>query len=96
MHPDTLAVHAAPPDPHSGEVAPPLRLSTTFARDEQNVLLGGHNYIRESNPTQELLEAALATLEGGEAALAFAAIGWGWGGSWSRAKDYQHFSSTGR
>jgi len=27
---------------------------------------------------------------------AFAAIGWGWGGHWSSAKDYQHFSSTGR
>ncbi|MBA9002256.1 M15 family metallopeptidase [Thermomonospora cellulosilytica] len=27
---------------------------------------------------------------------AFAAIGWGWGGTWSGTKDYQHFSSTGR
>jgi hypothetical protein len=27
---------------------------------------------------------------------AFAKIGWGWGGDWSGAKDYQHFSSTGR
>jgi hypothetical protein len=27
---------------------------------------------------------------------AFASIGWGWGGHWSSAKDYQHFSSTGR
>jgi hypothetical protein len=27
---------------------------------------------------------------------AFASIGWGWGGSWSGAKDYQHFSSNGR
>jgi hypothetical protein len=27
---------------------------------------------------------------------AFDAIGWGWGGRWSGAKDYQHFSSTGR
>ena len=26
---------------------------------------------------------------------AFASIGWGWGGSWSGAKDYQHFSSNG-
>jgi hypothetical protein len=26
---------------------------------------------------------------------AFAAIGWGWGGTWPGAKDYQHFSSTG-
>ncbi|MBO3745960.1 M15 family metallopeptidase [Streptosporangiaceae bacterium NEAU-GS5] len=27
---------------------------------------------------------------------AFSAIGWGWGGSWSGARDYQHFSSSGR
>jgi D-alanyl-D-alanine carboxypeptidase-like protein len=26
---------------------------------------------------------------------AFHRIGWGWGGSWSGAKDYQHFSATG-
>jgi len=27
---------------------------------------------------------------------ALADIGWSWGGDWSSAKDYQHFSSTGR
>jgi D-alanyl-D-alanine carboxypeptidase len=27
---------------------------------------------------------------------AFAAIGWGWGGTWSGAKDYQHFSASAR
>ena len=27
---------------------------------------------------------------------AFAAIGWSWGGEWSSAKDYQHFSANGR
>ena len=27
---------------------------------------------------------------------AFATAGWQWGGSWTGAKDYQHFSSTGR
>ncbi|TDC59561.1 M15 family peptidase [Actinomadura sp. GC306] len=27
---------------------------------------------------------------------AFDSIGWGWGGEWTGAKDYQHFSSTGR
>ncbi|QXC62170.1 M15 family metallopeptidase [Aquihabitans sp. G128] len=26
---------------------------------------------------------------------AFAAIGWGWGGSWSSTKDHQHFSASG-
>ena len=27
---------------------------------------------------------------------AFAGIGWRWGGNWTRFKDYQHFSATGR
>lgn len=27
---------------------------------------------------------------------AFATIGWGWGGGWSGARDFQHFSSSGR
>lgn len=27
---------------------------------------------------------------------AFARIGWGWGGSWSSLKDFQHFSANGR
>ena len=27
---------------------------------------------------------------------AFADIGWGWGGDWSKAKDWQHFSASGR
>jgi putative cell wall-binding protein len=27
---------------------------------------------------------------------AFDAIGWGWGGDWSSAKDYMHFSASGR
>jgi hypothetical protein len=26
---------------------------------------------------------------------AFQSIGWGWGGTWTGTKDYQHFSSTG-
>jgi hypothetical protein len=32
---------------------------------------------------------------GGTLVSAFAARGWGWGGLWSGAKDYQHFSATG-
>ena len=33
---------------------------------------------------------------GGVLVEAFRAIGWGWGGSWSGVKDYQHFSASGR
>jgi cystathionine gamma-synthase len=70
---ETLVVHAGHgPDPDSGAVAPPLHLSTTYARDPEGVPLAGHSYIREGNPTQSLLEEALAPLEGGERALVFA------------------------
>jgi hypothetical protein len=34
--------------------------------------------------------------EGDKVFRAFASIGWGWGGNWSGARDYQHFSSSGR
>ena len=34
--------------------------------------------------------------EGHALVRAFDAIGWGWGGRWSGAKDYQHFSASGR
>jgi hypothetical protein len=27
---------------------------------------------------------------------AFAAAGWAWGGAWRGARDYQHFSASGR
>jgi cystathionine gamma-synthase len=70
---ETRAVHAGQRiDPATGSVAPPIHLSTTFARDAEGTPLGGHTYIRESNPNQDQLEAALASLEGGEAALVFA------------------------
>ncbi len=34
--------------------------------------------------------------EGGVLVESFRAAGWGWGGTWSGTKDYQHFSATGR
>jgi cystathionine beta-lyase/cystathionine gamma-synthase len=72
MRIETVAVHAAfSVEPSTGAVAPPIHLSTTFGRDEAGRPLAGHTYVRESNPTQDLLEEALARLEGGEAALAF-------------------------
>lgn len=69
----TRVVHAGQrTDSKTGSVAPPIYLSTNFARDPAGTPPGGHTYIRESNPGQEQLEAALAPLEGGEAALVFA------------------------
>ena len=70
---ETRAVHAGlSVDENTGAIAPPIHLSTTFGRDEASRPIGGHTYIRESNPNQERLEQAVADLEGGEAGLAFA------------------------
>lgn len=35
-------------------------------------------------------------VESGVLVRAFEAVGWGWGGRWRSAKDYQHFSTSGR
>ena len=35
-------------------------------------------------------------VEGSPVVGAFDRLGWGWGGRWRSAKDYQHFSTTGR
>ena len=73
MRIETIAVHAgSEPDPTTGAVAPPIHLSTTFEHGPAGEHTHGYLYIRESNPTQTRLETALAALEGGEAALAFA------------------------
>lgn len=70
---ETLAVHAAgDPDSQTGAIAPPVHLSTTFEHGPAGERRAGHLYIRESNPTQSRLEEALALVEGGQAALAFA------------------------
>jgi cystathionine gamma-synthase len=70
---ETLAIHAGRRrDRETGAVAPPIHLSTTFERDEANELSGATQYIREGNPTQSVLEEAMARLEGGQDALAFA------------------------
>jgi len=69
---ETRAVHAGgEPDETTGAIAPPIHLSTTFAHGPAGEPQGGHIYIRESNPTQDRLEKALAALDGGEAALHF-------------------------
>ncbi len=73
MRLETLAVHAgAQIDPETGAVSPPIHLSTTFEHPADAALNTGYVYGRYGNPTQDRLEAALAALEGGESAFAFA------------------------
>lgn len=70
---ETILIHAGGErDSATGSVAPPIHLSTTFEHGPEAERLHGYMYIREGNPTQARLEAALAAIEGGEAALVFA------------------------
>lgn len=69
---ETIAVHAgAEIDSATGALSPPLHLSTTFEHGPAAEAIHGFMYIREKNPTQSRLEAALRELEGGTCALVF-------------------------
>jgi len=73
MNFETLAVHGGGQhDEETGAIAPPLHLSTTFARGADGAPLHGFGYIRDSNPTGDRCEKLLALMEGGERALTFA------------------------
>jgi cystathionine gamma-synthase len=70
---ETIAIHTGgEPDEETGAIAPPLHLSTTFELTADSQQFKGYRYARESNPTQTRLEAALAAMDGGAGALAFA------------------------
>jgi cystathionine beta-lyase/cystathionine gamma-synthase len=72
LHLETLAVHAGvEPDPATGAVMTPIYQTSTYAQDD----IGrhkGYDYSRTDNPTRTALQQALAALEGGAYALAFA------------------------
>ena len=70
---ETLAVHAGrEPDPATGALREPIQLSTTFERAADGTYPRGHYYSRASNPNRGSLERALAALEDGADAIAFA------------------------
>jgi len=71
--PETLAVHLGlGPDPATGALVPPLHLATTFERAADGGYPRGFVYGRIDNPTRAALERAVALLEGGREAAAFA------------------------
>ena len=74
MYFETKAVHAGgQTDETTGALSPPIHLSTTFERNaDDGSPTHGYSYIRDHNPTQTRLEAALAAIDSGEGALAFA------------------------
>jgi D-alanyl-D-alanine carboxypeptidase len=49
----------------------------------------GEPYVDRSQQKKGMIHADDSTVR------AFQRAGWGWGGYWSSAKDYQHFSATG-
>lgn len=68
---ETRAIHAGQdPDPATGAVVPPIHLATTFAQHEPGKAT--FEYSRSDNPTRQVLEAAVASLEGAAHGFAFA------------------------
>jgi methionine-gamma-lyase len=77
---ETRAIHEGyDPMDHDGALTPPIHFSSTFAFPDSATGAArfggeapGYIYTRIANPTLDLLERRLASLEGGEAALAAA------------------------
>ena len=68
MHFATKAIHLGQePDPRTGAVTPPIYMTSTYSRKEQDA----YAYARGQNPTRENLQAAVAGLEDARFALAF-------------------------
>jgi len=68
----TRVIHGGQhPDPLTGAVMPPIYATSTYVQSSPGVHQG-YDYSRTRNPTRDALQAALANLEGGAAAFAFA------------------------
>ena len=69
----SLAVQAmGTVEPVTKAIVPPIHLSTTFVRDEDNAYRSGFSYARPDNATTREAEAVIAMLEEAQAALLFA------------------------
>lgn len=71
---ETRAIHVGQePDPRTGAVIVPIYQTSTYAQDGVGgTREGDYEYSRTANPTRTALEQALAALESGKHALAFA------------------------
>jgi cystathionine gamma-lyase len=68
----TRVIHGGQhPDPSTGAVMPPIYATSTYVQSSPGVHKG-FDYSRTRNPTRDALQAAVADLEGGSAAFAFA------------------------
>ncbi len=68
----TNAVHAGAERDATGAIVPPLYLSNNYEHHPNGELINGFVYALYDNPIQRRLEEALAVLDGGARALAFA------------------------
>ena len=72
-HPQTLAAQAMGwIDPQTRAITPPIHVSSTYLRDEDNQYRSGRVYARDNNPAFDQAEALLCALERGHQALLFA------------------------
>jgi len=60
----TRAIHAGQPDTATGDVIPPIHLTTVFNYAAPGETIAGYEYIRYGNPTRTALEACIGSLEG--------------------------------
>ena len=68
----TRVIHGGQhPDPLTGAVMPPIYATSTYVQSSPGVHKG-YDYSRTRNPTRDALQAAVANIEGGTAAFAFA------------------------
>ena len=58
-------------DPVTKAIVPPIHMSSTYVRDEDNQYRSGRGYIRADNPSFDQAEALLSALEGGTGSLVF-------------------------
>ncbi len=73
LAPETIAAQAGGAiDETTGGLVPPLHVTTTFIRDPDNEYRKGYSYGRPDNATVRQVEAVMAELEGGAAALVLA------------------------
>ena len=73
LAPETISAQALRQiDSATGGLTPAIHVSSTFLRDENyELLVPGHSYGRDENPTYVVAETVLRELEGAAAALLF-------------------------
>lgn len=70
MQETTQLLHSIPTDPLTGAISVPIYQTSTFVQEAPGVNKG-YDYARTNNPTREVLEQLIATLEGGKKGAAF-------------------------